>query len=392
MVDENRFLDTFWGHILDSSQDDFRIRMEHFVATTTAKIDFLSSTVNDLKQHNLSKVFITTLQDEINALKAENSELRDKNVIASLALSDLHTKIKEIECEKNSLITALKILQADSENNRKNFIETKITNVHEEKCDDDVMQIKEIRSDQFNDATKQSRKQKRKRKHKLDNGKYRKESIDQNNERNSKKTREKSSEQNNVQDNINILDHRNRNINSSGENQHNQSIVTKRMVLVAGDSIVQHVHGWELSDDEMHVAVKSFSGAKTEDMEDYLKPLIRREPEEIILHVGTNNIKGQESARMVADHIVNLGLQIEENSPKTKVTISGLILRRDSSNLIAKIKHTNALLASFCTQRNWAFISNDNIDFSCLNRRGLHLNHKGSRLLSKNILNNLTNC
>ena len=195
-----------------------------------------------------------------------------------------------------------------------------------------------------------------------------------------------------MQDNIDILDHRNRNINSSGENQHNQSIVTKRMVLVAGDSIVQHVHGWELSDDEMRVAVKSFSGVKTEDMKDYLKPLIRREPEEIILHVGTNNIKGQESARMVADHIVNLGLQIQENSPKTKVTISGLILRRDSSNLIAKIKHTNALLASFCTQRNWAFISNDNIDFSCLNRRGLHLNHKGSRLLSKNILNNLTNC
>lgn len=123
----------------DSSQDDFRIRMEHFVATTTAKIDFLSSAVNDLKQHDLSKVFIMTLQDEINTLKAENSELRDKNAIASLAMSDLHTKIKEIECEKSSLITALKILQADSENNRENFIETKITNVHEGKCDDDVI-------------------------------------------------------------------------------------------------------------------------------------------------------------------------------------------------------------------------------------------------------------
>ena len=139
--------------LTDSSQDDFRIRMEHFVATTTAKIDSLSSAVNDLKQHNLSKVFVMTLQDEISTLKAENSELRDKNAIASLAMSDLHTKIKEIECEKSSLITALKILQAGSENNRENFIETKITNVHEEKCDDDVMQIKEIRSDQFNDAT-----------------------------------------------------------------------------------------------------------------------------------------------------------------------------------------------------------------------------------------------
>ena len=37
-------------------------------------------------------------------------------------------------------------------------------------------------------------------------------------------------------------------------------------------------------------------------------------------------------------------------------------------------------------------LSNDDIDISCLNRRGLHLNNKGGKLLFKNILNSLINC
>ena len=39
------------------------------------------------------------------------------------------------------------------------------------------------------------------------------------------------------------------------------------------------------------MSIKSFSGARVKDMEDYLKPLIRKEPDELILHMGTNNIR-----------------------------------------------------------------------------------------------------
>ncbi len=34
-----------------------------------------------------------------------------------------------------------------------------------------------------------------------------------------------------------------------------------KLVFIAGDSMVQHVHSWELSDAERRVAVKSFSGS-----------------------------------------------------------------------------------------------------------------------------------
>ena len=67
----------------------------------------------------------------------------------------------------------------------------------------------------------------------------------------------------------------------------------KRKIIIAGDSIIQHVHGWELSNENCNGAVKSFSGSKVEDMQDSLKPPIRRKPDEIILHIGTNILEIQ---------------------------------------------------------------------------------------------------
>ena len=48
----------------------------------------------------------------------------------------------------------------------------------------------------------------------------------------------------------------------------NNKNLNKRKKIIAGDSIIQHVHGWELSNENCNVAVKSFSGSKIEDMQD----------------------------------------------------------------------------------------------------------------------------
>ena len=50
----------------------------------------------------------------------------------------------------------------------------------------------------------------------------------------------------------------------------------KKLVFIAGDSIIQHVQGWDLSTNDKHVAVKYFSGAPIADMEDYLGPCLER--------------------------------------------------------------------------------------------------------------------
>ena len=88
-------------------------------------------------------------------------------------------------------------------------------------------------------------------------------------------------------------------------------------MYITDDSIIQHVQGWSLSTNDRHVAVKSFSGARIEYVEDYLKPSLRKEPDEIILHIGTNNIR-DESARDVARGIVNLITQVQQDSATTR--------------------------------------------------------------------------
>ena len=67
----------------------------------------------------------------------------------------------------------------------------------------------------------------------------------------------------------------------------------KKTVVVAGDSIVKDLIGGKMSkDDPNHFyVVKPFPGATLEDMKDFIKPLTRKKPDKLILHVGTNNLK-----------------------------------------------------------------------------------------------------
>ncbi|CAH3185505.1 unnamed protein product, partial [Porites evermanni] len=128
------------------------------------------------------------------------------------------------------------------------------------------------------------------------------------------------------------------------------------------------------------VAVKSFSGARLADMDDYLRTLFRKKPDEIILHVGTNNIRN-ESPRSVAEGIVNLVSQIQHDSPTTHLAISPLLPRSDNLDFNDKIREANNIFKSFCSSRGLTLLRINNIDLTCLNRRGVHLNSKGSSLL-----------
>ncbi len=97
--------------------------------------------------------------------------------------------------------------------------------------------------------------------------------------------------------------------------------------------------------------MKSFSGSKIEDMKDYLKPLIRRKPDEIILHIGTNNLKDSSAMpQQLGEGISNLGTQIRNSSPSTKICLSALLMgnRYDNSNLVPEIQDINKRLRAIC--------------------------------------------
>ena len=132
--------------------------------------------------------------------------------------------------------------------------------------------------------------------------------------------------------------------------------------------------------------VKAFPGATVENMFDYIKPTIKHHPEEIILHVGTNDLKNSD-ARKVAERIVDLGNFIEAESSNTKVTISNLLSITDDLALESKTKKVNNILKTFANQNEWNIISYSNIySDEHLNSSGLHLNSSETKVLASNFV------
>ena len=79
----------------------------------------------------------------------------------------------------------------------------------------------------------------------------------------------------------------------------------KDVVMIAGDSLAKNMVGAYMSKDDVghHYVVKAFPGATVEDMEDFIKPITRKSPNKVILHVGTNDLKNS-TPKFIADSIL----------------------------------------------------------------------------------------
>ena len=84
----------------------------------------------------------------------------------------------------------------------------------------------------------------------------------------------------------------------------------KPSVTILGDSIVKHVEVQRVQQSmqyKQRVYVKNFNGADILDMTDFSKPIIRRKPDKVILHIGTNEIgKKEKEAEQIAREIYDL--------------------------------------------------------------------------------------
>ena len=171
-------------------------------------------------------------------------------------------------------------------------------------------------------------------------------------------------------------------------NSHRKSNKTPRknklpVTVILGDSIVKDVKGWKLSEDKNKVVVKHFSGAKTKDMESYIIPTLEQNPETIIIHSGTNDLKSDISPEEIAKDIIKLTTSCKTQT--NKVILSSIVPRYD--NLNEKATRVNKCLKKECEARNICFIDHRNISpkYNC-NRSGLHLNYSGTKKLIESIL------
>ena len=83
-----------------------------------------------------------------------------------------------------------------------------------------------------------------------------------------------------------------------------------------------------LKTDKNNVKVKLFVGGTIEDMEDNIKPILKRELDYIILHVGTNNTTNL-TARDILDKLLRLKSKIIDARKSCEVIILQPTLRSD---------------------------------------------------------------
>ena len=129
--------------------------------------------------------------------------------------------------------------------------------------------------------------------------------------------------------------------------------------------------------------MRSFSGAKISCIKDHVKPTLRNiNPNHIILHAGTNDLRTENTASQIAKVTIDLATS-RENDDNT-VTVSGVVPRLDDLN--NKANEVNRRLVLMFNERNISFLShNESIDPSKhLNESKLHLNSDGIKIFAEN--------
>lgn len=123
--------------------------------------------------------------------------------------------------------------------------------------------------------------------------------------------------------------------NSSSQHDHPPSNRRKKVVIVGG-STLKYLQGHKMSKNSQ-VKIATFPGCTTQDMKDHIKPLLRRNPHEIIIHVGTNSLRSSNTPRECAVELIDLAEAVNSESSAT-ISISGLIDRSDDEALACKVQ------------------------------------------------------
>ena len=179
------------------------------------------------------------------------------------------------------------------------------------------------------------------------------------------------------------------NRNNNNENRSNKN---KTNAYILGGSMVKKLNGYLLTRKIKHkhlVKVRSFSGAKISCMTDHVKPTLRDiNPDHIILHAGTNDLRTENTASQIAKATIDLATSLKNDD--NTVTLSGIVPRLDDLN--SKANEVNRRLVLMCKEKNISFLSHDeSIDHSKhLNESKLHLNSSGIKIFAENVSRFLT--
>ena len=76
--------------------------------------------------------------------------------------------------------------------------------------------------------------------------------------------------------------------------------------------------------------IKHFSSAQSKCMKDYSKPSLRDPHDNFILHVGTNDLRRDESLATIVKSVIGIKVSFKNKKENHDISISNIIVRRDN--------------------------------------------------------------
>ena len=132
-------------------------------------------------------------------------------------------------------------------------------------------------------------------------------------------------------------------------------------------------------------SVKAHGGATSDDLQDFIKPVLRRKPNTLILHCGSNDFRNQIDT---AKNIDNMICYAKRNNPEVSLAVSEICLRKDKfAPPIVSITDMNKRIENVCGHHGIPFIKQSDFGDRCLSKGQLHPNKYGNEMLLKAFIN-----
>ena len=172
----------------------------------------------------------------------------------------------------------------------------------------------------------------------------------------------------------------------------------RKRIEIFGDSMIGGVKSQYMSA-KNNYKIHSYGGGTSEDMVDLVKIGMRRKPEVVILHSGTNDVTT--SNVNTIEMIKTTVKYIKQEQPNTNIAISLICPRNDQhKNKNPQIKDINNKIKNLCRQHSIGVIEHPTFDTNCLStvkntargkRGGLHPNGTGNSVLAKDFMHYVDN-
>ena len=95
---------------------------------------------------------------------------------------------------------------------------------------------------------------------------------------------------------------------------------------------------------DINIKMRKYPGASSTDILDHIKPSFRKEPDQIVIHAGTNDLTNDHNYLSNVKKIVKM---VKETCKNAKLCFFSLICRTDLKDVDKKVIKTNTHLENY---------------------------------------------